>query len=399
MELVFDLQNAQSMAATQLMSKTFTESGGVIGRNPDCDWTLLDSTQRVSKYHARISYRDGAFFLTDISSNGVQVNRSDRWLNSGQPQRIEHGAVFGLGDFEIRARLDHELHELLEQVGRPQAAGKIIPDEVFFNLDPIDPVAATASVSSILDEPTRLDGVGPDWEQPVDFAQIDFENLVVPTLVDAEPPVSAEPRITAKMPANETFWQTFGEVLGVDFVALDEPAREALALKAARLLKQSVVGLQQSLWTRSELKNELRLARTVAPDTRHNPLKSSHDAFEALGLLLQPGKPYQASAEQVIAAAFRDVQAHQVALIHASRAAVRSSLEHFSPQQLSLRLERDGFKPLFATAGSRWRAFGRYHQALQQDNDWSERLLARDFAQAYEEQIRLISTLHNDPQG
>ena len=88
-----------------------------------------------------------------------------------------------------------------------------------------------------------------------------------------------------------------------------------------------------------------------------------------------------------------------MALIHASRAAVRSSLEHFSPQQLSLRLERDGFKPLFATAGSRWRAFGRYHQALQQDNDWSERLLARDFAQAYEEQIRLISTLHNDPQG
>ena len=78
---------------------------------------------------------------------------------------------------------------------------------------------------------------------------------------------------------------------------------------------------------------------------------------------------------------------------------MRSSLEHFSPQQLSLRLERDGFKPLFATAGSRWRAFGRYHQALQQDNDWSERLLARDFAQAYEEQIRLISTLHNDPQG
>ena len=158
MELVFDLQSAQSMAATQLMSKTFTERGGAIGRNPDCDWTLLDSTQRVSKYHAQISYRDGAFFLTDISSNGVQVNRSDRWLNSGQPQRIEHGAVFGLGDFEIRARLDHELHELLEQVGRPQAAGKIIPDEVFFNLDPIDPVAATASVKARLFRRSRIAG-------------------------------------------------------------------------------------------------------------------------------------------------------------------------------------------------------------------------------------------------
>jgi type VI secretion system protein ImpI len=54
---------------------------------------------------------------------------------------------------------------------------------------------------------------------------------------------------------------------------------------------------------------------------------------------------------------------------------------------------------LLATSGSRWRAYGRYHQALRQDDDWSERLLARDFAQAYEEQIRLISTLHTDHQG
>ncbi|WP_297843714.1 hypothetical protein, partial [Pseudomonas sp.] len=34
-----------------------------------------------------------------------------------------------------------------------------------------------------------------------------------------------------------------------------------------------------------------------------------------------------------------------------------------------------------------------------QDDDWSERLLARDFVQAYEEQVRLIDSLHTDPQG
>ncbi len=54
---------------------------------------------------------------------------------------------------------------------------------------------------------------------------------------------------------------------------------------------------------------------------------------------------------------------------------------------------------LLATAGSRWRAYGRYHQSLCQDDDWSERLLARDFAQAYEEQVRLISTLYTEHQG
>lgn len=105
------------------------------------------------------------------------------------------------------------------------------------------------------------------------------------------------------------------------------------------------------------------------------------------------------SGEQAVARSFRDLQAHQVALLGASRAAVRATLEHFSPQQLTLRFERDGRRPLLATSGSRWRAYGRYHQSLCQDDDWSERLLARDFAQAYEEQVRLISTLYTEHQG
>ena len=87
-----------------------------------------------------------------------------------------------------------------------------------------------------------------------------------------------------------------------------------------------------------------------------------------------------------------------MALLSASRAALRGTLEHFSPERMTLRFERD-HKPLLATSGSRWRAFTRYHQALQQDDDWSERLLARDFAQAYAEQVRLIGSLHHDYQG
>ena len=36
---------------------------------------------------------------------------------------------------------------------------------------------------------------------------------------------------------------------------------------------------------------------------------------------------------------------------------------------------------------------------MQRDDDWGERLFARDFAQAYEEQARLIATLNTDLQG
>ena len=106
----------------------------------------------------------------------------------------------------------------------------------------------------------------------------------------------------------------------------------------------------------SELKNELRLAQTTVQGTSKNPLKFAVDPSEALRILLQPSKPGHLPADQAVSRAFRDLQAHQVALLAASRAAVRGTLEHFSPEQLILRFERDN-KPLIATSGSRWRAY------------------------------------------
>ncbi|RMQ42271.1 Type VI secretion system FHA domain protein [Pseudomonas cichorii] len=398
MELVFEMLNTKQFVPTELCQKTFKQAGGVIGRGEDCDWIIPDRKRHLSNHHAMISYREGTFFLTDTSSNGIQDNSTGGRLRKGEAVRIEHGSVYVLGDFEIRARLVRDPANFDVEVGRPQAAGSIIPDDAFLDLDPLNAMDQQERVYSEIDELISPRAVADDGRQRADYARIDMESLLVPELIEvpAEPaPAPAPPPVERQA---EGFWDKFGAALGVDLKGLDHDAKEALALNAARLLRQSVGGLQQSLRTRSELKNELRLAQTTVQGTQKNPLKFAVDAGEALGILLQPSKPGQLPGEQAVSRAFRDLQAHQVALLTASRAAVRGTLEHFSPQQLTLRFERDN-KPLLATSGSRWRAFGRYHQALRQDDDWSERLLARDFAQAYEEQIRLISTLHTDHQG
>lgn len=397
MELVFEMLNTKQFVPTELCQKTFKQAGGVIGRGDDCDWIIPDRKRHLSSHHAVISYRDGAFYLTDTSSNGIQVSDSGARLRKGEAVRIEHGSLYVLGDFEIRARLIRDPAVFDVEVGRPQAAGSIIPDDAFLDLDPLNALDQQERVYSEIEELISPRTVIQDTRQRSDYARIDMESLMVPELVEA--PLAAEPvapKVVERQ--SEGFWEQFGAALGVDLKDLGHDAKEALALNAALLLKQSIGGLQQSLRTRSELKNELRLAQTLVQGTHKNPLKFAVDAGEALDILLQPNKPGQMPAGQAISRAFRDLQAHQVALLTASRAAVRSTLEHFSPQQLTLRFERDN-KPLLATSGSRWRAYGRYHQALRQDDDWSERLLARDFAQAYEEQIRLISTLNADHQG
>ena len=398
MELVFEMLNTKQFVPTELCQKTFKQAGGVIGRGEDCDWIIPDRKRHLSNHHAIVSYREGSFFLTDSSSNGIQDGGSGARLHKGEPVRIEHGSTYVLGDFEIRARLVRDPATFDGEAGRPRAAGSIIPDDAFLDLDPLNAIEQQERVYSEIDELLAPTAKPEDSRQRADYARIDMESLMVPELIAA--PVEPEPAPAPKPVErqSEGFWEHFGAALGVDVKSLNHDEREALALNAARLLRQSVGGLQQSLRTRSELKNELRLAQTIVQGTNKNPLKFAVDPSDALEILLQPNKPGQLPAEQSISRAFRDLQAHQVALLTASRAAVRGTLEHFSPQQLTLRFERDN-KPLLATSGSRWRAYGRYHQALRQDDDWSERLLARDFAQAYEEQIRLISTLHTDHQG
>jgi type VI secretion system protein ImpI len=398
MELVFDVVSAQQFVPGLLTSKTFKQAGGVIGRAEECDWVIPDRKRVLSGRHAEVSYRDGAFFLTDTSSNGVQLKDSGASLRKGQAQRIEHGSVYCLGDFEIRARLIRDPAQFEGDIGRAQPAGSIIPDDAFLDLDPLTALEQQERLYAEVDDLSAILRPHNAPLQQRDYAQIDEENLLLPELVAPTPPPQPK-RAPEPERLPPSFWEKFAEALGVRLDDLDDQAREALALHAARLLRQSVGSLQQALRTRSELKNELRLALTTVQSAGNNPLKHSVDSAEALTGLLRGSKPGALSAEQAINRGFRDLQAHQVALLAASRAALKGMFEQLSPQQLSLRFEREGRKPLLATAGSRWRAYRRLHAALEQNDDWSERLFARDFAHSYEEQVRLIATLNTDAQG
>jgi len=397
MELVFDMVSAQQFVPGLISSKTFKQAGGIIGRAEDCDWVIPDRKRVLSSRHAEVSYRDGAFFLTDTSSNGIQLKDTGASLDKGRAQRIEHGSVYCLGDFEIRARLIQDPASFEGDIGRPQPAGSIIPDDAFLDLDPLTAMDQQERVYAEVDDLTAVLAPSRAQAQQRDYAQIDEENLQIPELVmpapAAQPKAAPEPE---RLPPD--FWTRFGEALGVSLDDLDEQARQALALKAASLLKQSVGGLQQALRTRGELKNELRLSLTTMQSAGNNPLKHSIDSGEALSLLLRGGKAGQLPAEQAVGRAYGDLQAHQVAMLAASRAAIKGMFEQLSPEQLALRFERDN-KPLITTSGGRWRAYRRLHQAMQRDDDWSERQFTRDFAQAYEEQVRLIATLNTDLQG
>src|SRR5262249_21839807 len=102
MVLTLDVTGAQSKDGAE-KRKTFRSAGGTIGRQPNNDLVLSDLY--VSSTHARIRYKDGAFFLEDnASSNGIRVN-GDRRLAAGESYPLKHGDLILIDPFEIRVSL------------------------------------------------------------------------------------------------------------------------------------------------------------------------------------------------------------------------------------------------------------------------------------------------------
>jgi len=81
----------------------FMEQGGTIGRAEHCEFVLPDQTKGISKAHALLHYRDGAYFLTDVSSNGVFVNNDPIPIGKGNTKQILPGDQFQMGGYILQA--------------------------------------------------------------------------------------------------------------------------------------------------------------------------------------------------------------------------------------------------------------------------------------------------------
>lgn len=83
----------------------FGPAGGCIGRGQDNDWVLPDPDRYLSVHHARVRFRGGAYFIEDISTNGVFVNGARRALGKSASPRLRDGDRLRLGAYELQVSL------------------------------------------------------------------------------------------------------------------------------------------------------------------------------------------------------------------------------------------------------------------------------------------------------
>ncbi|WPO00457.1 type VI secretion system-associated FHA domain protein TagH [Pseudomonas sp. MUP55] len=261
MQLVFEVCETAGGNPVSMVRKIFDGAGGVIGRGSGCDWVIHDPSRLLSSHHGLVGYREGRYFLTDISSNGIRMASTRERLRKGQAHLIEEGDVFELGALSIRARLIEPIQPYSEQ---PIITGVPIPDDAFLALDPLQALDLEQQRHNASDELGALSagiamGESETW---ADRHAADREHVAMPRRVESlkEPP-KADPAAMAP-PSDDVFWMEFAAALGLDLGRLDHVARKTLAIKVAGLFRLEVERLQHS----RAYEEQVRLISTLHSD-------------------------------------------------------------------------------------------------------------------------------------
>lgn len=107
MTLTLTIDNLAALPDGGPLSVSLSGRRGLdIGRDQYLDWTLPDPERVISGKHAEIRYRDGGYWLQDVSRNGTFLNRNPQRLQ--EAQRLKDGDRIQIGQYAIAVRIDGE---------------------------------------------------------------------------------------------------------------------------------------------------------------------------------------------------------------------------------------------------------------------------------------------------
>ncbi len=110
MPLHLMIENEAALPDGGPISVTVTNRRGIdIGRDQYLDWVLPDPTRFISGKHCEVRYRDGRYWLTDVSTNGTFVNGSEFRIDGAHA--LKTGDRVEIGRFIIAVTVQPDADE------------------------------------------------------------------------------------------------------------------------------------------------------------------------------------------------------------------------------------------------------------------------------------------------
>lgn len=118
MALTLTIENETSLPDGGPLSVTTSGGRGLdIGRDQHLDWALPDPSRAVSGRHCEIRFRDGVWWLRDISTNGTFVNGGEHRVQS--PYRLQNGDRLEIGHYIIAVAIEGEAGQAADAAPAP----------------------------------------------------------------------------------------------------------------------------------------------------------------------------------------------------------------------------------------------------------------------------------------
>ena len=410
MGLTLTIENETNLPDGGPLSFTVSGKRGLdIGRDTHLDWTLPDPTRFISGKHCEVRYRDGGYWLYDVSSNGTFLNGSDRRLKA--PHRLRNGDRLSIGPYLIAVIVDGE-----EAAQPAPVIEQVSYNELWREADDAAPPLDRALLRTPRERPAPVKADFLDWAadvpetfdrdlprpsppsapvpQPDEGDDFSWARGSTPQPPEPEPPppvpsprrpvwVSNEPEGPwASAPASQAERQEIAAAAPRRPVAAPAEAvssagpgergfLEALARGArvpehvfagrdpdevaeqlGALIRLVAENMQQLLTARLQAKRLARSAsHTVIEAVDNNPLKFSPSADDALQIMFGPPTRSYLDARRAFEQSFDDLKTHQIKTYAAMQQALRRLVGDLDPQVIERETEAD--RGIAAMVGSR----------------------------------------------
>ncbi|HYB34322.1 MAG TPA: type VI secretion system-associated FHA domain protein TagH [Steroidobacteraceae bacterium] len=401
-------------------SAIFSVEGGTIGRSADNDWVLPDPSRYVSAHHARVLFRDGHFYLQDVSTNGVYLNDDMEPLakRGSSGYRLANGDVLRMGEYHIVAALEQgpvpeqagaaavptSIHAL-RTLGRPgerDIDAKLNVEELLVPVIDMDPILPVGAYGQSVDSDRVRSLAGSAHEVPLtpDSRPAEAGSAAPAGQSHAErmarlaEVVGREPKNAGGALALEDIHSgldAFCRGAGIDPERLPADAQTRLLHLAGRLFREALVGFRELERARAETRNRYRIeAPQPAPDDPRPSLANSVVEDLTVALLVQH-EGRQLDSVQWLREIVSEAKLHENATAQALRSAFIEFLDRLDPAELEARFERAARrgKARSADKAQYWELFTTFYRNLiEMPADHLPHTFVEAFASAYREALK-----------
>jgi len=404
----------QRRSLAERSSAIFSVEGGTIGRSADNDWVLPDPQRYVSAHHARVQFREGHFYLQDVSTNGVYVNDDMEPLakRGSAGYRLTNGDVLRMGDYHIVAALEAQgapehqgaaavptsIHAL-RTLGRPadrDIGAKLNVEELLVPVIDMDPVLPVGAYGQAIDSGrvqalAARAALAPPPAAEVLLSGNGAPAPLAPSLARLAEAVTREAKGSGAFNALEDVHSgldAFCRGAGIEAERLPAEAQGRLLHLAGRLFREALVGFKELERTRADTRNRYRIESPPVEQDDPRPALGDSMVEDLAVELFVRHEGRRLDSVQWLRDTVSAAKLHESAMAQALRVAFVEFLDRLDPAELEARFERAARrgKARSADKAQYWELFTTFYRNLiEMPTDHLPHTFVEAFAAAYRE--------------